>query len=78
MLSSAWVRYVQALKRPTPGMIYAYPGIETARVDAAIRFCSRPPPHRRFSAYLSETAQLNPIYAQLRDAAWARLRQPAT
>src|SRR5688572_3758600 len=26
-LSSAWVMYVQALKRPTPRMIYAYPNL---------------------------------------------------
>lgn len=41
VLSGAWVQYVQALKRPTAGMIYAYPVLQP-QGDRADQFCSRP------------------------------------
>jgi L,D-transpeptidase YcbB len=69
-LSTAWVRYVQALKRPTPGMIYAYDylkpqGVRTAQILLA---AGAAPSLER---YLQDTANLNPLYVDLRDAAWA-------
>ena len=36
-LSTAWVQYVQAVKRPTTGMIYAYP-VLSRRVRAPTKF----------------------------------------
>lgn len=70
MLSSAWVRYVQALRRPTSGMIYAYDALRpqgTRTVDILLTAAAA----RSLPEYLTATSALNPVYAQLRDAAWA-------
>jgi murein L,D-transpeptidase YcbB/YkuD len=69
-LSTAWVRYVQALKRPTPGMIYAYPMLrpQGSSPDQILLTASAAP---SLQAYLTNTTNVNPIYSQLRDAAWA-------
>ena len=70
MLSSAWVRYVQALRQPTTGMIYAYATLKpqgTRTSDILLTTAAAP----SVSTYLTTTATLNPVYAQLRDAAWA-------
>jgi murein L,D-transpeptidase YcbB/YkuD len=69
-LSAAWVQYVQALKRPTPGMIYAYPVLQpqgTGTEEILLTAAAAPSLER----YLVATSDLNPIYAQLRDAGWA-------
>jgi len=69
-LSSAWVRYVQALKRPTPGMIYAYPILKPQGSEAStILLTAAAAPS--LAAYLVNTANVNPIYSQLRDTAYA-------
>jgi L,D-transpeptidase YcbB len=69
-LSAAWVRYVQALKRPTSGMIYAYPVLKPqgSRAAEILLTASAAP---SIASYLTATANVNPIYAQLRDTAWA-------
>jgi murein L,D-transpeptidase YcbB/YkuD len=70
VLSTAWVRYVQALKRPTAGMIYAYPVLQpqgTRTEDILLTAAAAP----SLAGYLSSTSELNPVYGQLRDAAWA-------
>jgi len=70
MISSAWVRYVQAIRRPTQGMIYAYPVLKPqgTRAEEILLTASAAP---SLASYLQATAQVNPIYAQLRDTAWA-------
>ena len=70
MLSTAWVRYAQTLKRPTSGMIYAFPVLKPqgTRADEILLTAAAAP---SLTAYLATTSQLNPIYAQLRDAAWS-------
>jgi murein L,D-transpeptidase YcbB/YkuD len=70
VLSTAWVEYAQQLKRPTAGMIYAYPVLQPqgARTDQLLLTAAAVP---SLSAYLSSVSNVNPIYAQLRDAAWA-------
>jgi len=70
VLSSAWVEYVQALKKPTAGMYYAYPVLapQGGRADQILLTAAAAP---SLEAYLSQTASVNPIYAQLRDTAWA-------
>jgi murein L,D-transpeptidase YcbB/YkuD len=70
VLSTAWVEYVQALKRTTPGMIYAFPVLKpqgTRTEDILLTAAAAP----SLQAYLKATSDLNPIYSQLRDAAWA-------
>ena len=70
ILSVAWVRYVQALKRPTEGMIYAYPVLKPqgTRTEEILLTASAAP---SLTQYLVTTSELNPVYRQLRDAAWA-------
>src|SRR3954471_7354150 len=70
VLSTAWVQYVQAIKQPTSGMVYAYPVLapQGGRPDQILLTASAAP---SLEAYVSQTANVNPIYAQLRNAAWA-------
>ena len=70
VFSTAWVRYVQTIKRPTTGMIYAYPVLKPQGSSASqILLTASAAPS--LQAYLANTANVNPIYSQLRDAAWA-------
>jgi murein L,D-transpeptidase YcbB/YkuD len=71
VLSSAWVQYVQAVKRPTDGMIYAYPVLKPqgARADEILLTAAAAP---SLPAYLASTSDVNSIYKQLRDSAWAQ------
>ena len=69
-LSAAWVQYVQAIKRPTRGMIYAYPVLQPQGTSAdAILLTTAAAPS--LEQYLVTTSNVNAIYAQLRDTAWA-------
>jgi murein L,D-transpeptidase YcbB/YkuD len=68
-LSAALVTYVQALKRPTPGMIYAYPVLspQGGRADQILLTAAAAP---SLEVYLSAASNVNPIYASIRDAAF--------
>jgi murein L,D-transpeptidase YcbB/YkuD len=70
VLSSAWVQYVQAIKKPTTGMIYAYPVLQPqgASVEQILLTAAAAP---SLQAYLTSTSDVNSIYKQLRDTAWA-------
>jgi len=70
LLSAAWVRYVQALKRPTDGMIYAYAILKPhgTRTEEILLTAAAAP---SLAGYISATSDLNPVYQQLRDTAWA-------
>lgn len=70
VLSAAWVRYVQALKKPTAGMIYAYSVLKPhgTRTEEILLTAAAAP---SLGTYLSTTSALNPVYQELRDAAWA-------
>jgi L,D-transpeptidase YcbB len=70
VLSSAWVQYVQAIKRPTAGMIYAYPVLQPqgSRADQILLSTTAA---SSLPAYLASVSEVNSIYKQLRDAAWA-------
>ena len=70
VLSSAWVAYVKAIKRPTSGMIYAYPVLKPqgSSVDQILLTAGAAP---SLKDYLVSTANVNPIYTQLRDAGWS-------
>ena len=70
VLSSAWVSYVQAIKRPTTGMIYAYPVLKPQGSDAeSILLTAAAAPN--LAGYLASVSDVNPIYRQLRDAGYA-------
>src|SRR4051812_31493166 len=66
VLSSAWVQYVQAIKKPTAGMIYAYPVLQPqgSRADQILLTAAAAP---SLETYLATVAKVNPIYSQLRD-----------
>jgi len=71
VLSSAWVQYVQTVKRPTTGMIYAYAVLQPqgGRPDQILLTTAAAP---SLAAYLASTSDVNAIYKQLRDTAWAQ------
>ena len=69
-LSSAWVRSVPAVRRPTAGMIYAYPVLKPhgTRIAEILLTASAAP---SLEQYLHDASNPNPIYVQLRDTAIA-------
>jgi murein L,D-transpeptidase YcbB/YkuD len=71
VLSSAWVQYVQTVKKPTAGMIYAYPVLrpQGERADQILLTTASAP---SLPAFLAATSDVNTIYKQLRDTAWAQ------
>lgn len=70
LLSTAWVQYVQALQSPPPGMTYADQWV-TPRRDSAATILARAASAPALAAHVRSVAQVNPLYAQLRDAAWS-------
>ena len=73
LMSSAWVLYVQTIKRPTNGMIYAYDVLKPqgTRTDQILLGAAAAP---SLEAHISSIAAINPIYSSIRDAEWARLQ----
>jgi murein L,D-transpeptidase YcbB/YkuD len=71
VLSSAWLAYVEAIKKPTMGMIYAYPVLQPqgARPDEILLTAAVAP---SLPAYLASVSDVNSIYKQLRDSGWAQ------
>ncbi len=76
-LSAAWVMYVQALKRPTPRMIYAYPNLmpQNGRPDQILLTAAASP---SLEAHLQSVSNVNPTYAQIREAAWLQAQAAGT
>ena len=73
LLSTAWVEYVQALETPPAGMVYADRWV-TPHKDSAASILARAAAARSLEAHVRAVSQVNPIYAQLRDAAWASMQ----
>jgi murein L,D-transpeptidase YcbB/YkuD len=73
LLSAAWVSYVQAVQRPPAGMIYADAWV-TPRSQSAMEILQRTAAAPSLSAYVRSVSEVNPLYAQLRDAAWAQMQ----
>ena len=73
LLAAAWVLYVQALKRPTPGMIYGYPQLkpQNGRADQILLTASASP---SLEAHVQSVSNVNPTYAKIREAAWQQLQ----
>ncbi len=73
-LSAAWALYVQTIKRPTPGMIYAYDVLKPqgARTDQILLAASNAP---SLEQHISSVAAVNPVYSRIRDAEWVRMQQ---
>ena len=73
LLSSSWVLYVQTIKRPTPGMIYAYDVLKPqgTRTDQILLAAQSAP---SLEQHIASVAAVNPIYSSIRDAEWARIQ----
>lgn len=68
-LTNGWVRYVQMLNAPIPGVIYGdeYRRPRGKSAEAVIFAASHAP---SLEAHLAAVASVNPLYDQLRAAAW--------
>jgi murein L,D-transpeptidase YcbB/YkuD len=70
LLSAAWVRYVQLMQTPPAGMTYADSWVLPRRfTPGQILAASAAAPS--LPAYVRQVSDVNPLYAQLRDAAWS-------
>jgi len=73
LLSAAWISYVQTLQRPPAGMIYADSWVMPRR-DSPIQILERAASAPSLTGYVQSVSQVNPLYAQLRDAAWQQMQ----
>jgi murein L,D-transpeptidase YcbB/YkuD len=69
LLSSGWVQYVEALQTPPAGMTYADQWVRPRR-DSAATILAKTAAAPSLAAYVRQVSEVNPLYAQLRDAAW--------
>lgn len=76
LLSAAWVQYVRALKAPVAGMTYGDPGLAPP-VPKPDRILDDAQKASSLLQHVQSVAAVNPVYAQLRDAAWNRSRHGA-
>lgn len=74
--SAAWVLYVQALSKPAAGMEYgdAFVMPRTFPAEVILQQADTAP---SLQQHLQSVSAVNPIYAQLRDAAWAEMQRGA-
>ena len=73
LLTSGWVQYVEALQTPPTGMTYADQWV-TPRRDSAATILAKTSAAPSLGAYVRSVAAVNPLYAQLRDAAWTAMQ----
>lgn len=73
LLSAAWVSYVETIQRPTSGMIYA-DSWAAPRRDSPMQILQRAANESSLASYVRSVSQVNPLYAQLRDAAWTQMQ----
>ena len=68
VLSNAWVTYVQAISKPTPGMLYGEKWV-TPTTPGTFQILSLALKAPSLAAHLKSVSDINPIYAALRDTA---------
>jgi murein L,D-transpeptidase YcbB/YkuD len=73
LLSAAWVSYVDKLQRPPSGMIFADAWVVPRR-DSPVQILQRTAAAPSLATYVRSVSQVNPLYAQIRDAAWAQMQ----
>ena len=69
LLSTGWVLYVQALQRPPEGIEFA-DGWARPRQQSAPQILAQAAAAHSLAAYVRSASSPNPVYAQLREAAW--------
>lgn len=74
-LSSAWITYVQALHKPTPGMLYGEKWV-TPVVPTTFAILGKAFRAPSLTDHIKSVSDINPIYAGLRDAAMAEAQKP--
>jgi murein L,D-transpeptidase YcbB/YkuD len=70
LLSTAWIEYVQTLQTPPTRITYADNWVVPRR-DSPAAIIARASAASSLAAYVHSVSQVNPLYAQLRDAAWS-------
>jgi murein L,D-transpeptidase YcbB/YkuD len=73
LMSAAWVQYVQTIETPPTGMTYADRWV-TPRRDSPGTILAQAAATPSLAAQVRKVSQVNPIYAQLRDAAWSAMQ----
>jgi murein L,D-transpeptidase YcbB/YkuD len=73
LLSTAWILYAQALQTPPAGMTYADNWV-TPRRDTPGQILARAAAAPSLAAHVRSVSAVNPLYAQLRDAAWSQMQ----
>ena len=73
LLSTAWVLYARTLQTPPAGMAYEDSWVAPRR-DTPGQILARAAAAPSLAAYVRSVSQVNPIYAQLRDAAWTQMQ----
>ena len=73
LLSVAWVQYVEALQTPPTGMTYADQWVRPRR-DAPATILARTAGAASLVAHVRSVSQVNPLYSQLRDAAFQSMQ----
>ena len=73
LLSTAWVMYVQALQRPASGVIYADAWARPRSLSPA-QILAQAASAQSLPGHIRSVSEVNPLYAQLRDAAWAQMQ----
>ena len=69
LLSAAWVQYVRALKAPVGGMTWGDPAL-APRVPSPHQVLAEALKAPSLAQHVRAVSAVNPIYAQLREAAW--------
>jgi murein L,D-transpeptidase YcbB/YkuD len=73
-ISAIWVLYVQALRMPVTDMIYGDPAL-APQVPAPSRVLADALKAPSLLKHVQDTARVNPVYAQLREAAWSQMKR---
>jgi murein L,D-transpeptidase YcbB/YkuD len=73
LLSSAWVQYVEALQTPPAGMTYDDQWVRPRR-DSPATILARTAAAPSLAAHIRSVSEVNPLYAQLREAAWSSMQ----
>lgn len=73
LLSTAWIEYVRALQTPPAGMTYADKWVAPRR-DTPAAILAKAAAAPSLAAYVRTVSDVNPVYAQLREAAWSQLQ----
>ena len=73
LLSAAWIQYVQTIQAPPEGMTYADQWVKPRR-DSAAAILAKASTAPSLATYVRSVSSVNPIYSQLREAAWSAMQ----